>query len=282
MAAANPSKLNRHHSVALYVQIADRLAKEIAEKRYKVFERLPTEHELMARLGVSRITVRQAIARLVSQGLVVSKQGKGTFVAGPVVHHELEELKGFYDTLVGQGHTPQTQLLAFGPLPAPPDIEQLLGAPQPSAMFLKRLYSLEGRPFAMVRAWLPSAAQSVSWDDAVRHPLYAILRDLLGLPVARAEVGIVARQADDEEARLLELEPSSPVLVMERMSLSKDGRALEISRFSIRPENYRFRLSVQGPLAITSQIQETTASPRRAAPPAASAPRQRKPKENSQ
>ncbi|MEO7854825.1 MAG: GntR family transcriptional regulator [Rubrivivax sp.] len=281
MGTVSPLKLDRQNSVALYVQIADRLAKEIAQKKYKVFERLPTEHELMERLGVSRVTVRQAIAQLVRQGLAVSKQGKGSFVAGPVVHHELEQLRGFYDTLVGQGHLPQTELLEFEPVPTPEAVEVLLGAPHPKAISLKRLYSLDNRPFAMVRAWLPIAAQRVSWDEAARHPLYAILQNLLGYVVVRAELSIVARLADAEEAERLELEPASPVLVMERTSFSKDGKALEVSHFSIRPENYRFRLSVQGPLAITRQIQEMAApGPSRTPHPAASTATKRKRKRN--
>lgn len=270
-------KIERESSVPLYVQIADRLARDIAEGRYKAFERLPTEHELMERYRVSRITVRQAIAQLIRQGLAVSKQGKGTFVAGPVVQHELEELKGFYDTLVGQGHTPQTRLLEFGPAQTPANIELLLGAAGQKAVYLKRVYSLQGRPFALARAWLPPAAQRVSWDEAARNPLYAILQNLLGFKVVRAEVSIVARQADPEESELLALQPASPVLVMERASYSNAGEVLEVSRFSIRPENYRFRLSVQGPLAITRQIQELTA-PGRARKPSAKAPkRTRKP-----
>ncbi len=252
-------KIRRESNVALYVQIAASLARDIAERRYQPFDRLPTEHALMERFGVSRITVRQAIARLIFQGLAVAKQGKGTFVAGPVVQHELEELKGFYDTLVGQGHTPQTRLLALGPREAPSDIELMLGVKGKAgaqAMYLQRGYSLQGHPFALARAWLTPAALRISWDEAERHPLYAILKDLLGLRVARAEVAILAREADGEEADLLALTPASPVLVMERVSFSASGQALEVSRFSIRPENYRFRLSVQGPLAITRQIEQ--------------------------
>ncbi len=251
-------KLRRESNVALYVQIAASLARDIAEGRYRTFDRLPTEHELMERFAVSRITVRQAIARLVEQGLAVSKQGKGSFVAGPVVQHELEELRGFYDTLVGQGHVPTTRLLAFGPQQAPADVARELGGePGDGALpvYLKRRYALQGKPFALARAWLPPQAQRLSWEDAERHPLYALLADLLGRKVARAEVGIVAREGDAEECEVLGLPPASPVLVMERVSYADDGSPLEISQFSIRPENYRFRLRVQGPLAITRQIE---------------------------
>ncbi|MEW5708185.1 MAG: GntR family transcriptional regulator [Pseudomonadota bacterium] len=249
-------KIERESSVALYVQIADRLARDIAEGRYKPFQRLPSEQSLMERFGVSRVTVREAIALLARQGLVVAKQGKGTFVGGPVVHHELQELRGFYDALVIKGHTPQTRLLKFEPVQAPAPIELALGAAGREVMFLRRVYSLHGHPFALASAWLPPAAAQVSWDQASRHPIYSILEELLGLRVTRAEVSILARTAEAEEAELLALPERSPVLVMERVSYSAEGAALECSRFSIRPENYRFSLSVQGPLAITRKIQE--------------------------
>lgn len=249
-------KIERESSIALYVQIADRLARDIAEGRYKPFERLPSEPALMARFGVSRVTVRQALALLARQGLVSAKQGKGTFVGGPVVRHELQDLRGFYDALVTKGHTPETRLLKFEPVQAPASIELALGAAGREVMFLQRVYSLQGQPFALASAWLPPAAARVSWDEASRNPIYSILEELLGLRVTRAEVSILARTAEPEEAKLLELPANSPVLVMERVSYSAEGAALECSRFSIRPESYRFSLSVQGPFAITRKIQE--------------------------
>lgn len=272
-------KINRESSVALYVQIADSLARDMARLRFKAFDRLPTESELMTRFGVSRVTVRQAIAQLVNQGLAVSRQGKGSFVAGPVVQHELEELKGFYDTLVGQGHAPQTDLLDFGPARAPAEIERLLRTDANPAVYLKRIYSLHRRPFALARAWLCPAAQRVTRDEAARNPLYAILQKLLGFKVARAEVGIVARQGDPEELELLALQPASPVLVMERTSYSADGKVLEVSRFSIRPESYRFHLTVEGPLAITRQIEEVTARRQPRSRPATTTQRARRAQE---
>lgn len=249
-------KVERDSSIALYVQVADRLARDIAEGRYKPFERLPSEQALMKRFAVSRVTVRLALALLARQGLISAKQGKGTFVGGPVVRHDLQDLRGFYDALVTKGHTPQTRLLRFEPVQAPAPIELVLGAAGREVMCLQRVYSLHGHPFALARAWLPPAAARVSWDEASRNPIYSILEELLGLRVTRAEVSILARAAEPEEAKLLELPASSSVLVMERVSYCAEGAALECSRFSIRPENYRFSLSVQGPFAITRKIQE--------------------------
>lgn len=259
---ATEMKIERDSSVALYVQIAEKLAKDIAAGRYKAFERLPSEQELMDRYGVSRVTVRQAIGVLRKQGLVSAKQGKGTFVGAPIVQHELADLRGFYDALVSSGNPPQTRLLKFEPVKPEARIEALLnGSLRGDAMYLERLYLLKGHPFALARAWLPPAAKKISWDEAEANPLYSILESLLHLRVTNADVSIVARAADGDEARLLELPVKSPVLVMQRASYSPEGHGLEYSQFTVRPENYRFCLSVQGPLAITRQIQEVVPPP---------------------
>ena len=249
-------KIDRNRAAPLYEQIADLLATQIAKGRYKPFQRLPSEQECMQRWGVSRVTVRQAVALLQRRGVVEVRHGKGSFVAGPVVHHELEELRGFYDTLVTEGLDPTTRLLGFEPKAAPEGIAEALRAAGRPAMQLTRLYSLHEQPFALARAWLPPEAARVSWDEAATHPLYALLQQLLEMQVKRADVGIVACSADADESRLLDVAPGSPVLVMERVSYGADERALECSRFTIRPENYRFCLSVHGPLAITRQIRE--------------------------
>ena len=105
--------LRRDRLESLYVQLAEALEREIAAGCYSAFDRLPSEQALMAKHGVSRVTVRQAIALLQRKGLIEVKQGKGTFVAGAVVRHGLDNLTGFYDSLIAQGLRPSTQLLEF-------------------------------------------------------------------------------------------------------------------------------------------------------------------------
>ncbi len=259
-------KIDRDSNVALYRQIADRLAADIGSGLLAPFARLPSEQDLMQRLGVSRITIRQALGALSREGLVEARQGKGTYVCGPVVTHELEELKGFYDSLVATGHVPETQLVTFDAEAPPDQIRTLFGIGAEPVMRLERVYRLHGHPFAVARAWLPPIARSVTRQQAARHPIYAILQTLLGRSVAGAEVGIMAHEADEVEAGLLALPPRSPVLIMERTSYAADGGALEHSRFIIRPESYRFNLSVKGPLAITRQIGQVGRPPPSARP----------------
>ena len=110
--------LERSSPVALYQQMAARLESEIGRRRLLPFQRLPSEIELMAQYGVSRITVRQAIDLLVRRGLAVRRHGKGTFINGPALNHDLHELRGIYETLQATGLSLRTKLIDFSLAPA--------------------------------------------------------------------------------------------------------------------------------------------------------------------
>jgi GntR family transcriptional regulator len=252
----NRFELRRDSAIALYQQLAEYLAGEISAGRYKPYDRLPTEPELSERFGVSRITVRQAIEHLLKQGLVERKQGKGTFVAGPVVRHELQELKGIIDELRDQGVSPETKLLEF--TAAEPTTRAAQRLHRGGALTLmRRLYSLNGAPFALATTYLPAeAAHRVSWAEAEAHPAYTILKKFLGLKIARAELSIRARPTSRELARLLRTPVRAPLLEFERVSFCSAGHPREYTQFSARSENYEFAVSVKGPLPISSVIME--------------------------
>ena len=119
--------LHRASAQPLYHQVAHLLEQDIAEGRFPPYSRLMSESALMRRFDVSRVTVRAAIMRLVRKGLVDVRQGKGTFVAGPVIRHGLDRFRGLYDVLVaqgGQGHAQvpggQHAQLAAQPPAGPP------------------------------------------------------------------------------------------------------------------------------------------------------------------
>jgi GntR family transcriptional regulator len=117
--AAVTMQLERTSPRALYRQIADAIERDVRARRYPALGRLPSELELMRRFAVSRATVRQAIDLLVAKGLLIRKQGKGTFLRGPEMAHELRALTGIYDVLASAGLPLELELLGFGPAAAP-------------------------------------------------------------------------------------------------------------------------------------------------------------------
>jgi GntR family transcriptional regulator len=246
--------IDRDTAVTLYQQIADRLRADIERGAFAPDGKLPAERELMIRFGVSRVTVRQALAQLLSAEQVVRKQGKGTFVAGSKVRHDLHALRGFYDLLVQQGVRPETRLLEFSSSPPPASSSRVKGAAGPQFL-LRRLYLVDDVPIALVSASLPAEASAISWQQANENPIYRILETLLGLRVTRASMRIRVQPAGAAVGRLLGLGAKSSVLVMERESFAANDRSLEKTLFYIRPERYEFVMSVSGALPVSSAIQ---------------------------
>jgi DNA-binding GntR family transcriptional regulator len=259
-AADDAPLLNRESAVALYMQIADRLRSDIDAGVFAADSKLPAENELTRRFDVSRVTVRQAIAQLLAEGYVVSKQGKGTFVSRQKFLHDLKPMRGFYDALVAQGVEPKTKLLEFKPASAPENVRQAFGSPGDDCFQLKRLYLVDEEPIALVISTLPPEASGLTWEQANRNPIYVLLENLLGLSVTRAEMRIRARSAGTSVGQLLGLPPRAALLVLERESFAGDGALRERTTFYIRPENYEFSLSVQGPLPVGSSIKNVSAT----------------------
>jgi GntR family transcriptional regulator len=256
--------LRRDRLQSLYAQLADALERDIAAGRYCAFDRLPTEQALMAAHGVSRVTVRQAIALLQKKRLVDVKQGKGTFVAGAVVRHGLDNLTGFYDALIAQGLHPSTQLLDFRNATTADRASTLLEGDARRAVAMRRLYRLRNQAFAVVDALVVTGSATIVREQMETHTIYQLLRDIVGEQVARADIGIRARAVGKKIGDLLRLAPGRPVLVMDRASIGTSGLAVEHSRFYIVPETYEFRLNVSGPLQISSGIQPFRSCPSKA------------------
>jgi len=262
---ANQPLLNRESATALYMQIADLLRADIDSGVFAADGKLPAENALTRRFDVSRVTVRQAIAQLLAEGYVVSKQGKGTFVSRQKFLHDLKPMRGFYDALVAQGVEPKTKLLEFAPASASDSVRQAFGTAGADCFQLKRLYLVDDEPIALVVSTLPPQASGLTWEQANRNPIYGLLENVLKLSVTKAEVRIRARSAGASVGQLLGLSAKAALLVMERESFGSDGALRERTSFYIRPENYEFSLTVQGPLPVGSSIKNVNDASARAA-----------------
>ena len=116
--------------VPYYYQLYEILRGAIEEGYWPPGSQLMTEAELCEYYGVSRATVRQTLAQLLSEGLIRKERGRGTFVAEPKIRERLaERLTGFYDDMVAQGLKPQTRVLRSGVVPASQSVGTLLGIP---------------------------------------------------------------------------------------------------------------------------------------------------------
>ena len=236
----------------LYVQIAGRLADDISSGRLAPGMQVPSEAQLMEAYRVSRVTVREALQLLARAGQVVARRGKGTFVARPTLEQDLGRLQGFHDALRSQGLEPQTHLLEFSESAGRIDRSLPEGLDLP--VRLLRRYELNGRPFAVVEAFLLAEAAAVGERRARDLTVYDILQQFLGLRISAADVVIRCARTSARIARELAVDPRGHILIMERTSRTDTGRPCEFMRIHIVPEGYAFRLGLSGPLEIARAV----------------------------
>lgn len=185
---------------------------------------LPSESDLSAEFGVSRVTVRRALETLREERLVESRQGFGWFAAAPPLQQRLTQLDTIERQLEERGIHPQRQIIEFAFVAAPSHVADQLRCEQ--VLRVKRVNRADGDPFAVVTVWCPAElGQHLSRREVERRPFY----ELLGVSLRGATQTIGAASATAEDAALLEVPVGSPVLRCERLTTSTAGEPILLS-----------------------------------------------------
>lgn len=244
--------VNRTIDVPLYAQIREALREDLA--RMEPGQSIPTETDLQSRFEVSRITVRKAIDDLVTEGLLVRQQGRGTFVQRPKLTHELNMITSWTEQLLAAGFTFRTVHLETEEIEPPKRIAVSLGlGPQEQVFALRRVRMVSEEPLTLMLNYLPARlVPGLGGKMAHRESLYEVLEKDYGLIAARAVDVVETRTATDEEAKRLRIEHWAPLLCVTRVSYLEDGRPLEVGLAISRGDRYRYRVELRGRARIDS------------------------------
>lgn len=234
---------DRRTGVPLYYRVMRSLREAIASGEVAPGDRLPTEGELVERYGVSRVVVRQALGILEDDGLIFRVRGKGTFVSEDAVRDAAPSLSGYLEDLIRQGLSVKVEVLDFGLRPAAPDVCTSLGLDDGArVLFIKRLRSVEGEPFAVVDSYVPEAVGArLRLEDLQREPLMRLLEMNAQVEIGSATEVFQAAAADEETARLLAVDPLAPVLKMTLTAYSSLGHAVNLEHVFFRSDRYHYR-----------------------------------------
>lgn len=225
-----------------YQRLRRTLQHAIENGEFIAGQALPGERELGKLLDLSRVTVRKALAGLVSDGLLVQRQGAGTFVAERIVK-SFSKLTSFTDDLRARGLDPRSIFLERGVGEVTPDEAMALNL-SPGAQVVRyyRLRIAGDIALALERTAVPL---SVLPDPAlVENSLYEAFARL-GIRPARALQRLRAIAFDAEQAQLMKLEEGSPGLFIERRTFLDDGRVVEYTRSFYRGDAYDFVAELQ-------------------------------------
>lgn len=239
--------LDRSSPVPLYFQIAESLKRSITDGRLKPGERLDNELELTQVLGVSRPTVRQAVQRLVDEGLVVRRRGVGTVVVTPRILRSVA-LTSLYDDLAATGRQPETSVLAVTEAAADAEVAAALAlAAGAKVLVVERLRLADGSPLALLHNYLPAGL--LPGDPAeglAKAGLYELLRRQ-GIELQAGEQVIGARKATAHEADLLGAARGATVLTMTRTTVDQTGKPVEHGTHAYLADRYSFRMTLLAP-----------------------------------
>ena len=241
--------------VPAHVKIERWLTEAIARGRLVPGDRLPREAELAAMVGVSRMTLRQALATLESLGTVVRTTGRsgGTFVTEPRIECDLTGLAGFTEQLRRAHLRAGARMVSATTVPAPVGVSRALmlrrGAPV-HAVF--RVRTAQRRPLVLERSYFPSELFPDLLEQRLTGSLYSLLtRHYQQKPYVATEnlEPVIARE---EEAKLLEIEPGSALMLIERTAYTVAGQAVEYARDLFRPD--RVRVSLRTGIGATREV----------------------------
>ncbi|NYE72782.1 GntR family transcriptional regulator [Microlunatus parietis] len=203
---------------------------------------IPSERALVVRLGVSRVTVRQAIADLVEAGVLERVHGKGTYVTGPQVDSRLH-LTSFSREMRDRGLIPATVVLSATDEPAGDDVAYALRIrPGQPVIRVERLRTADGTPMAYEVGYYPAALFPGLLQREL-GTLYDIFASEYGVVVTSGEQTVRAESADAHQARILGIARRAPLLVQERVTHAGD-RVIELSTSWYRADRYRIHMAI--------------------------------------
>jgi GntR family transcriptional regulator len=230
----------------LWIQAVNVINSQIASGALVAGMRLAPERQLCQQLGISRVTLRKALGKLVDDGVLSASHGRGWYVSETAKATPTKEwpnsLESFSETAARMGLTATSDVLRDETAPASLDeAEILLVAPGTPLFRLERVRYLDGVPIALDDTKVPaSAAPDLESVDFTTASLYGIL-SLRGVQPARAETTIEAKECGPDEARLLGLEVGKPLLVMRQLVFDPDDRPLFSSLIRYVGDRYRLK-----------------------------------------
>jgi GntR family transcriptional regulator len=251
----------RGPGATVHTQIEDWLAGQIAVGALVPGDRLPTEHDLAGWFGVSRMTLRHALAELVRRGLVTKTVGRhgGTFVAAPKLEQDLTTLAGFSEQLRRNGMAAGARVLSARQRPAGPAAAAALRTGPDDPVFeVSRIRLADGKPVALERSlfpagrfpglldFRPSPLSPASPLSPLEGSLYELLEVRYGLRPHRARESLEPVTAGVYEAEALEVAVGAALMLVERVAYARSGEPFEYARDLFRGDRTRVVMWTSG------------------------------------
>jgi GntR family transcriptional regulator len=233
--------VDRFNQEKLYIQLTRILLEEISSGNWKLNDRIPSEDELSRTYNISKITVRQAVNNLTSDGYLMKIQGKGTFVTSvlPVVGVAMRTI--FTEEMFGKEVKAEKELLFRGIKEPAHDIRSYLKTNGDIYYMLSRRL-LNGRPAYVDESFIPyRITPEIDSLDIAGASLYFFLQEKALKKIFKVIQTVEVSQATGDSARHLDLDEGVSVLVVHRLLISSDSTPVAYTKLQGRSDRYKFQ-----------------------------------------
>lgn len=211
----------------LYEQLMEELETSIRNGVYKPGDKIMTEAEMAKEYGVSLITVRKAVGSLMEKGLVVRKQGKGTFVTKPKYSRNMKKLQSFTEMCEQMGVKPGAQVLENRLIMADKKVADRLGIePGSNVVYISRLRLADGEPVQVEKSYFPLKYAFLLEEDLNNGSMFECLKEKAGAKVASSEKMIELCRATAEEAALMDVKKGDYLLFVKSTAYDENGEPM--------------------------------------------------------
>lgn len=240
-------RLDKSLPIPLYFQLAETLRAQIESGALKPGAQLPSERELGEQLGISRMTVRQAITYLAQKGTLVIKPGVGTFAAEPKLTYDALQLLGFTEEMMAQGRVVASRVLEQTIVSPSATVVAKLGLDDKArTLKIVRLRLEDETPLLLETIHIPAAlCPRLEKQDLARNSLYALLENKYGIVLKHARQTFEATNANEHEAELLGVQPQTPMILSEGVTFSESNVPIEHFKAVYRGDRFKFELESQ-------------------------------------
>ncbi len=226
----------------LSIQIAEGLIAQFEQGDLTPGDRLPPERELSETLGVNRMTLRQALRVLETQGLLIRQQGSGTYIAEPKIEREAGRLVPFTKGMRRRGYLPGARLITIKKRAAEAAVARELGLPVSAPVyFIRRLRLINQEP-VMLERLVVSAHRFPGFEryDLSSRSVYDVMEKEYGVAIVWARQSLEPVTATEFEAELLDVQPSAPLMLERRRGLDREDQPVEYGKDLYRDDRFRF------------------------------------------
>ena len=233
--------LEKKSQSPLYQQLMLRLKNDIIAGVYPAGARIPSEQLLCETYGVSRVTVRKAMLDLVQEGMLVRRQGKGTFVADERLQRDLAHITSFTNACAATGHTAATRVIEIKRAPAhAEDVESLSLKDGDEVIEIVRLRLCDDEPVTLEVNHFPTSLSFLE-SEPLTGSLYEQLR-AHGLIPSHAVHDISLGHATPLVSKYLGTAVGEALLLLDETVLDQHEQPLHTSRQWIRGDKFTFRI----------------------------------------